>query len=178
MSCSRNTKSLRLCDVGDSGVGKSNLYLRFKDDVFHDGFITTVGGGFVSLSWRLFDHPCVRNGERFASRTKLSSSPLFADCVCLVCFTVVQTDTQGQERFRSLTSAFYKGVDGVVLCFDLTDEVSLLVFTPLDCFVQKSLQNIDYWWQDFERYGPEDAVRWLTQFAADFCVCSAKFWLV
>ena len=31
------------------------------------------------------------------------------------------TDTAGQERFRSLTKMFYKGADGILVGFDLTE---------------------------------------------------------
>jgi len=41
------------------------------------------------------------------------------------------TDTAGQERFRSLTKMFYKGADGILIGFSLTDS--------------KSLNSINYW---------------------------------
>src|SRR5687768_17383136 len=34
-------------------------------------------------------------------------------------------DTAGQERFQSLGTAFYRGTDGVLLCYDITNRVSL-----------------------------------------------------
>lgn len=34
-------------------------------------------------------------------------------------------DTAGQERFQSITSSYYRGADGVLLVFDLTDNTSL-----------------------------------------------------
>ena len=33
-------------------------------------------------------------------------------------------DTAGQERFKSITENFYKGAQGIVLVFDLTDQES------------------------------------------------------
>jgi Ras-related protein Rab-1A len=32
--------------IGNSGVGKSSLLLRFADDVFHDNFMPTIGVDF------------------------------------------------------------------------------------------------------------------------------------
>ena len=36
--------------VGDSGVGKSSVLLRFADDVFQDNYISTIGVDLVCIS--------------------------------------------------------------------------------------------------------------------------------
>lgn len=33
-------------------------------------------------------------------------------------------DTSGQERFKTITSSYYKGAKGVILAYDTTDESS------------------------------------------------------
>jgi small GTP-binding protein len=40
-------------------------------------------------------------------------------------------DTAGQELFRSITAAFYKGCSAVILCYDITS--------------RKSFANLDHW---------------------------------
>ena len=35
-----------------------------------------------------------------------------------------QWDTAGQEKFKSLTTAYYKGADAILLTFDLTNRVT------------------------------------------------------
>ena len=37
--------------------------------------------------------------------------------------TFQQWDTAGQERFRTITNAYYKGADGIVIVYDTTSQV-------------------------------------------------------
>ena len=48
-------------------------------------------------------------------------------------------DTAGQERFQSLGVGFYRGADGAVLCYDITDAASL---DHLDHWKTEFLQQI------------------------------------
>ena len=65
---------IKLLLIGDSGVGKSCLLLRFSDDAFNTSFITTIGIDFK-----------IRTVEIDNKRCKLQI-----------------WDTAGQERFRAL----------------------------------------------------------------------------
>lgn len=40
-----------------------------------------------------------------------------ADCLCL-------QDTAGQERYRTITTAYYRGAMGFILMYDITNEES------------------------------------------------------
>jgi len=87
---------VKLLLIGDSGVGKSCLLLRFSDDSFTTSFITTIGIDFK-----------IRTVEIDGKRIKLQI-----------------WDTAGQERFRTITTAYYRGAMGILLVYDVTDEVS------------------------------------------------------
>lgn len=87
---------IKLLLIGDSGVGKSCLLLRFAENSFTTSFITTIGIDFKIKKMRIRD-----------SNVKLQI-----------------WDTAGQERFRTITSAYYRGAMGIVLVYDVTDENS------------------------------------------------------
>lgn len=86
----------KLVLIGDSGVGKSCILLRFADDSFTDSYITTIG---VDFRFRTIS---VEN-----KNVKLQI-----------------WDTAGQERFRTITSAYYRGADGIIISYDTTDRDS------------------------------------------------------
>ena len=86
----------KLVIIGDSGVGKSCILLRFADDTFTDNYYSTIGVDFR--------FKCVDIGER---KCKLQI-----------------WDTAGQERFKTVTSAYYRGADGIIIVFDQTDRES------------------------------------------------------
>jgi len=86
----------KLLIVGDSGVGKSCLLMRFTEDNFTTEFTTTLGIDFKIKTVTVDD-----------KKIKLQI-----------------WDTAGQERFRSITSSYYKGAMGVLMVYDCTDEKS------------------------------------------------------
>jgi Ras-related protein Rab-1A len=83
----------KLVIVGDTGVGKSSLLLRFADNQFYDNYLATIGVDFRFKTMNV-------DGK-------------------LVKFQI--WDTAGQERFRTITSAYYKGSHGILLVYDITD---------------------------------------------------------
>ena len=87
---------LKLLLIGDSGVGKTSLLLRFTQNEFRDSVRNTIG---VDLKVKFI----TQQGQRL----KLTI-----------------WDTAGQERFRTLTSAYYRGAHGHVLVYSITDRAS------------------------------------------------------
>jgi Ras-related protein Rab-8A len=87
---------LKLLLLGDSGVGKSCLLLRFSEDSYTSNFISTIGIDFKIKTIEL-------DGK-------------------MIKFQI--WDTAGQERFRTLTQAYYRGAMGIILVYDITDNES------------------------------------------------------
>ena len=51
-------------------------------------------------------------------------------------------DTAGQERYRTITNAYYKGADGIIVVFDMTNKESFL--------------SIDGWLSEVEKHSGND----------------------
>jgi len=105
----------KLLTIGDSGVGKTSLLLRFCDDSFSDSFITTVGVDF-----------------------RFKSIEIDGKLIKLQVW-----DTAGQERFRTITTAYYKGAHGIMLVYDITDKKTFtqISTTWLDTVKQNATNN-------------------------------------
>ncbi|KAF7692368.1 ras-related protein Rab-18-B [Silurus meridionalis] len=84
--------TLKILIIGESGVGKSSLLLRFTDDTFDPELAATIGVDFK-----------VKTIAVDGNRAKLAI-----------------WDTAGQERFRTLTPSYYRGAQGVILVYDVT----------------------------------------------------------
>ncbi|ELK26690.1 Ras-related protein Rab-8A [Myotis davidii] len=121
----------KLLLIGDSGVGKTCVLFRFSEDTFNSSFISTIGIDFK-----------IRTIELDGKRIKLQ-----------------RLDTAGQERFRTITTAYYRGAmvriahsfsgtslsppaHGNMLVYDITNE--------------KSFDNIRNWIRNIEEHASAD----------------------
>ncbi|XP_074709444.1 ras-related protein Rab-13 isoform X2 [Strix uralensis] len=86
----------KLLLIGDSGVGKTCLIIRFAEDNFTSTYISTIGIDFK-----------IRTVDIDGKKIKLQV-----------------WDTAGQERFKTITTAYYRGAVGIILVYDITDEKS------------------------------------------------------
>jgi len=88
---------LKLIVVGNSGVGKSSLVHRFTHHKFNPHFVSTIGVDFEIREFQVND-----------KKIKLSV-----------------WDTSGSERFRTITTSYYRGSHGIMLVFDVQDITSI-----------------------------------------------------
>ncbi|KAJ5072770.1 ras-related protein rabd2a-like [Anaeramoeba ignava] len=101
--------------IGDYGVGKTKILIRFSDNEFGDFPLSTIGVQF-----------------------KIKTIEIEGKIIKLQLW-----DTSGQERFRALTPSYYRGVHGIFLVYDITN--------------QDSFNNIKTRWiEDINKYANEN----------------------
>jgi small GTP-binding protein len=96
----------KLLIVGESGVGKTCMLLRFADDLFEENFLSTIGVDFK-----------VKEIDVEGQKVKLQI-----------------WDSAGQERFRNITSSYYRNCAGIIIVYDVTSEDS---FTKVTDWIQE-----------------------------------------
>ena len=92
--------------IGNTNVGKTALMLRYADDVFRTQFISTIGVDFKIAR--------VKVGETFV-RLQI-------------------WDTAGQDRFRTISSTYYRGAHGAIIVYDVTSFDS---FNNVECWLDE-----------------------------------------
>ncbi|KAH0749093.1 hypothetical protein KY290_028325 [Solanum tuberosum] len=163
----------KLLLIGDSGVGKSCLLLRFAASIlsFRSSTKTFVQKGITSeffyglqvetaltsvpVEWNEFDvaFPIFL----LSSFSDLNDDSYLESYISTIGVdfkirTVEQDgktiklqiwDTAGQERFRTITSSYYRGAHGIIVVYDVTD--------------QESFNNVKQWSSEIDRYASDSA---------------------
>jgi len=88
--------SFKVVLIGDPGVGKTSIILRFVDNTFIPDNVTTNG---VNIKTRAL---------QFGKKT----------------VKLVLADTAGQERFRTVSRSIYRDADAVIIVYDQANEKS------------------------------------------------------
>lgn len=98
--------------IGESGVGKTCIIQRFNRNEFSMNHLSTIA---IDFKMKLLDVDGVKIKMQI-------------------------WDTAGQERFNTLTTGFFKGSDGIILCYSVTDE--------------KSFESINKWMNQINSLAP------------------------
>ena len=106
--------------LGDSAVGKSCLLLRYCDESFQDIHLATIGLDFRLKTLNL------DNNKKIKAQI---------------------WDTAGQDRFRAITKNYYRGANGILLIFDITD--------------RSSFEHIRNWIEQIKEEAPEQIIIYL-----------------
>ncbi|XP_076449390.1 ras-related protein Rab-22A-like [Babylonia areolata] len=85
-------RDVKVCLLGDSGVGKSSIVMRFVTGTYRPALESTIGASFMSKS-------LVVDGTGYRFQI---------------------WDTAGQEKFRSLAPMYYRGAAAAVIVYDVT----------------------------------------------------------
>ncbi|KAG0805605.1 hypothetical protein G6F20_011772 [Rhizopus arrhizus] len=107
---------LKLFLIGDSGVGKSNIKSRFKRNKFDLEFRSTVGVEFKSKTIEIDN--------------RIIKAQIW--------------DTSGQERYRAISSAYYRGAKGIFIVYDITS--------------RSSFENVQSWLKDIRYHTDPNVV--------------------
>mmetsp|Transcript_19776 Transcript_19776/g.50247 ORF Transcript_19776/g.50247 Transcript_19776/m.50247 type:complete len:207 (-) Transcript_19776:201-821(-) len=86
----------KLIMLGNIDVGKTSLIIRFTEGTFSEEILGEIDQKTRDL---VIDGKTVR---------------------------MIITDTAGQERFRTLTSSYYRNADAIIVVYDITDEESFV----------------------------------------------------
>ena len=104
---------LKVKTVGDSNVGKSSIVVRFVDDTFSGLMAPTIG---VEYKSKIF--------EVYGKKVK-----------------AIIWDTAGAERYRTITSNYYRGSHAIIFVYDVT--------------CRSSFENVEkFWLKEVKQYFP------------------------
>ncbi|XP_020777878.1 ras-related protein Rab-36 [Boleophthalmus pectinirostris] len=150
-------KMSKVVVVGDLNVGKTCLINRFCKDVFERDYKATIGVDFEI--------------ERF----EMSGVP----------FSLQIWDTAGQEKFKCIASAYYRGAQVIITVFDMADiksldhtrqwlEEAMRENKPGSCFVFLVGTKSDLLSLEERRRTERDAVKIAMEMNAEFWAVSSK----
>lgn len=97
--------------VGNSSTGKTSIINRYFDGYFNDSIPSTIG-----VDYRV--KPIITKDGK---KVKINI-----------------WDTAGQERFRSIINSYYRGVNIVIIVFDISEKFNV--------------KQLDQWFDDIKRY--------------------------
>ena len=100
---------IKILTLGDTSVGKTSIVLRYSDNTFNEtNTLSTIGIDFK-----------IKTIKRGGESIKVSIY-----------------DTAGQERFQNIIKHYYRGANGVLLTFDISN--------------RNTFKKLDFWYNDMK----------------------------
>jgi small GTP-binding protein len=96
--------------IGDQNIGKTSLISRYVTNCFTDKYICTIGVDFMMKSIS-FENQTIK---------------------------LQIWDTAGMEKYKQITTSYYKGTQAAIICFDLTNK--------------NSFNSVRRWYSEFSNY--------------------------
>lgn len=96
--------------IGDPNIGKTSLLNRYVTDKFSDKYICTIGVDFMMKTVEIDKHT----------------------------IKLQLWDTAGMEKYKQITTSYYRGAQAALVCFDLT--------------CKNSFASIKRWIDEFSQY--------------------------
>ena len=106
---------IKIVLVGETSVGKTNMLLRYMKNSFNTAEQPTIGMDFFVKE--------IKDGHNLIK--------------------VQFWDTAGQEKYKSLASAYYKVCNGIILVYDVSN--------------RESFRKLDHWMKEIRINSPTDA---------------------
>lgn len=97
--------------IGDSNTGKTSILNRYVYNKFEERYICTIGVDFMMKQIQLKDNSIIK---------------------------LQLWDTAGMERYKKITSTYYRGAQGAVVVFDISN--------------RNSFESVSKWVDDFKQY--------------------------
>ena len=104
---SKDDIEYKLILLGDTSVGKTCLFKKLTTGLFMDKNVSTVG---IDRRTITIDIDVEENNQKVSKKIILNL-----------------IDTAGEERFKAITKTYYKGSDGAVLLYDITEKNLLTI---------------------------------------------------
>ena len=105
--------------IGDLGVGKSSVILRYIEDYFSGNMMSSIGVDFKTKQIEIND--------------RLIKMQIW--------------DTAGHEKFRTITTSYYKSAHAIIVLYDITDI--------------NTFEHVKNWMIDIDKFAKQGVLRLL-----------------
>ena len=111
----KETMKFKTVIIGEAGVGKTSIVQQFVNKCFQEKYVETIGVEFFTKTFKIND--------------KIIKAEIW--------------DTAGSERFASITKNYYRGADGALIVYDISNKTTF--------------DNVENWFNEIKNSCKEDA---------------------